>query len=125
MPLIPGGSSSSRVRANQPRKIQIRQAKQLHCHARNTPLPGVAASSKETDHVLVYKTLDKADSGVHLATSRRSFSNTHPIGAFVGALRPPGLEPAAYLVGWGGSDWKPCVLAAAKAWRRCFRGRKR
>jgi len=25
----------------------------------------------------------------------------------------------------GGPDRKPCVLAAAKAWRRCFRGRKR
>ena len=42
----------------------VRQAKHLHCHARNTSLPGVDAPSKETDNMLVYTTLDEADSGV-------------------------------------------------------------
>jgi hypothetical protein len=42
--------------------------------------------------------------------------------------RACGLSPLFFMnltAARGGPDWKPCVLAAAKAWRRCFRGRKR
>jgi hypothetical protein len=49
---------------NASREYPYSLAKHLHCHARNTSLPGVAAPSDETDNMLVYTTLDEADSGV-------------------------------------------------------------